>query len=240
MTGSRSSSSTHLGRRPIHAWAPSDRPRERLRALGPAALSSRELLAILIGSGGASGSALDVADAILVRSDGSLRRLASLPPGALEDEPGVGPATVSRIQGALELGRRAAAEPTEADGRIRGPRDVFERMGPLLRDLRQEEFHALLLNTQHRVIRDVLVTRGILDASLIHPREVFRQAIVESAAGVILVHNHPSGDPTPSREDRAVTEQLQDAGRAIGIPVLDHVILGECRFVSLGELGGLR
>jgi len=156
----------------------------------------------------------------------------------LEDEPGVGPATVSRIQGALELGRRAAAEPTEADGRIRGPRDVFERMGPLLRDLRQEEFHALLLNTQHRVIRDVLVTRGILDASLIHPREVFRQAIVESAAGIILVHNHPSGDPTPSREDRAVTEQLKDAGKAIGIPVLDHVILGECRFVSLGEESG--
>lgn len=239
MTGSFSSPSNHPGRRPINAWAPSDRPRERLRALGPAALSSRELLAILIGSGGASGSALDVADGILARSDGSLRRLASLPPGVLEEEPGVGAATVSRIQGALELGRRAAAEPTEADGRIRGPRDVFERMGPLLRDLRQEEFHALLLNTQHRVIRDVLVTRGILDASLIHPREVFRQAIVESAAGIILVHNHPSGDPTPSREDRAVTDQLRDAGRAIGIPILDHVILGGGRFVSLGEAGGL-
>jgi DNA repair protein RadC len=104
-----------------------------------------------------------------------------------------------------------------------------------MRDLQQEEFHSLLLNTQHRVIRDVLVTRGILDASLIHPREVFRPAIVESAAGVILVHNHPSGDPTPSREDRAVTRQLAEAGRAIGIPVLDHVILGEGRYVSIGE-----
>jgi DNA repair protein RadC len=113
-------------------------------------------------------------------------------------------------------------------------------VGPLLRDLRQEEFHALLLNTQHRIIRDVLVTRGILDASLIHPREVFRAAIVESAAGVILVHNHPSGDPTPSQEDRAVTRQLVSAGSAVGIPVLDHVIVGEGRYVSLAELGWLQ
>jgi len=112
-------------------------------------------------------------------------------------------------------------------------------MGPLLRDLRQEEFHALLLNTQHRIIRSVLVTRGILDASLIHPREVFRSAIVESAAGVILVHNHPSGDPSPSKEDRVVTRELVAAGSAVGIPVLDHVIVGENSFVSLAERGGI-
>jgi DNA repair protein RadC len=158
---------------------------------------------------------------------------------ALESEPGIGLATAARIQAALELGRRVAAEPLEANGRIRGPDDVFQRMGPLLRDLRQEEFHALLLNTQHRVVRDVLVTRGILDASLIHPREVFRAAVVESAAGIILVHNHPSGDPTPSGEDRAVTRQLTSAGRAMGIPVLDHVIVGHERFVSLAGEEGL-
>ena len=205
-----------------------------MRALGPTALSPRELLAILIGSGGATGSALDVGERILSRVQGSLRRLASLPTAALEAESGVGAATASRIQAALELGRRAAAEPSDTNERIRGPRDVFERMGPLMRDLRQEEFHALLLNTQHRVIRDVLVTRGILDASLIHPREVFRVAIVECASGVILVHNHPSGDPTPSQEDRAVTHQLAAAGKAIGIPVLDHVIVGEGEYFSLG------
>jgi DNA repair protein RadC len=122
---------------------------------------------------------------------------------------------------------------------IRGPEDVHARLGPFLRDLRQEEFHALLLNTQHRVIRSVLVTRGILDAALIHPREVFRAAIVESAAGVILVHNHPSGDPSPSIEDRAVTQQLVAAGAAVGIPVLDHVIIGESGFVSMAERGGM-
>ncbi len=227
---------------PIHAWSPQDRPRERLRTLGPGALSNQELLAILVGSGGAVGSAVEVAARLLSavqpveppESEPSLRRLASLPMGLLEEQPGIGPASAARIQAALELGRRVASEPAERNGRIRGPEDVFARMGPLLRDLRQEEFHALLLTTQHRVIRDVLVTRGILDASLIHPREVFRTAIVESAAGVILVHNHPSGDPAPSAEDRAVTRQLEEAGRAIGIPVLDHVIVGEERFVSLG------
>jgi DNA repair protein RadC len=231
----------------------------------------RELLAILIGSGGAGGSALDVADRLLTHlgpapggvkestsgrssphtrgisassfsseAGGFLRRLATLPPGILESQPGIGLATATRIVAALELGRRAASETGGGEGPLRGPADVFARIGPLLRDLQQEEFHALLLNTQHRVIRDVLVTRGILDASLIHPREVFRPAIVESAAGVILVHNHPSGDPAPSQEDRAVTRQLVAAGATVGIPILDHVIVGGCSFVSLAERGGLR
>ncbi len=111
-------------------------------------------------------------------------------------------------------------------------------MAPQLRDLPQEEFHALLLNTQHAVIREVLVTRGILDASLIHPREVFRPAVLAGAAAVILVHNHPSGDPTPSAEDRAVTRQLVEAGRAVGIPVLDHVVIGGARWTALGTGSG--
>jgi DNA repair protein RadC len=110
-------------------------------------------------------------------------------------------------------------------------------MGPRLRDRLQEEFHVLILDARHRVVREVAVTRGTLDASLIHPREVFRLAILESAAAVVLVHNHPSGDPTPSPEDRAVTRQLADAGKAVGIPVLDHVIVGDSRHVSLSEEG---
>ncbi|MGD2120285.1 MAG: DNA repair protein RadC [Gemmatimonadota bacterium] len=236
-------------RTPIKTWFKGDRPRERLRNLGPGILSTRELLAILVGSGGRFGSALDVADILLQQvgggekphgeESGSLRRLATLPPGVLENHPGVGLATAARIVAALELGRRAAVELPGKDGPIRGPGDVFARVGPLLRDLQQEEFHALLLNTQHRVIRTVLVTRGILDAALIHPREVFRAAIVESAAGVILVHNHPSGDPSPSREDVSVTGQLVAAGAAVGIPVLDHVIIGGGAFVSLSQRGAL-
>jgi DNA repair protein RadC len=208
-----------------------------MRSLGPGALTNRELLTVLIGSGGVGGSAAEIAGRVLAKAGASLRTLAAWPAGLLEAERGVGCATSARIQAAMELGRRAAAEAPESRVPIRGPEDVFRRMGPLLRDLRQEEFHALLLNSQHRVIRDLPVTRGILDASLIHPREVFRGAILESAAAIVLVHNHPSGDPTPSPEDRHVTRQLAAAGRTIGIPVLDHVILGDGEFTSLAKEG---
>ena len=197
-------------------------------------------MAVLIGSGGRDGSALEIAEAVLGVADGSVRRLGSLSPLGITAVPGVGAATSARISAALELGRRANAEERYPGDRIRGPRDVFDRMEPHLRDLHQEEFHALLLSSQHRVIGQVLITRGILDASLlIHAREVFRPAIVRSAAGIILVHNHPSGDPTPSGEDRAVTRQLTRAGTAVGIPVVDHVVVGDGRFVSIAEDGGL-
>jgi len=216
-----------------------DRPRERMLSLGTTALSTRELLALLVGSGGRSGSALEVADRILARVRGSLRRLDTLPPGALRAVPGVGWATASRFGAALELGRRAVREPLPERAWIRGPADVHALVGPLLRDLPQEEFHVLLLNTQHRVLRSLLVTRGVLDASLIHPREVFRPAILESAAAVVLVHNHPSGDPAPSPEDRAVTRHLARAGQSLGIRVLDHVIVGDGRWVSMADAGEL-
>ena len=168
----------------------------------------------------------------LIERFGSLERLAAADVAILEEVAGVGVAGAARVAAALELGRRAAAERSD-EVPIRGPADVFRRMGPRLCDVAQEEFHALLLNTRHRVIREVLVTRGILDASLIHPREVFRVAVGEGAAGVILVHNHPSGDPAPSPEDRAVTRQLADAGRALGIPVVDHVVVGRMGYTSL-------
>jgi len=170
---------------PIHAWSPDDRPRERLRAVGARHLSARELVALLVGSGGSGGSAFHVADRLLASAGGSLRRLGTSDPGTLERVPGVGAATAARILAALELGRRSAAGAADEEEPIRGPADVFRRMGPRLRDLAQEEFHALLLNTRHKVIREVAITRGILDASLIHPREVFRLAVVEGAAGVI-------------------------------------------------------
>lgn len=223
---------------PIHRWTVHDRPRERLRNRGPAALSHRELVAILVGSGGREGSAMDVASALLSEAGHSLRRLGRMDPAALEAVRGVGPATASRLGAACELGRRIASEDAgDADGALRGPAEVHARLGPRLRDLPQEEFHVLLLDVRHRVLREVLVTRGTLDASLIHPREVFRVAILERAAGVILAHNHPSGDPAPSPEDRRVTRQLADAGRAVGIPVLDHVVVGDGRYVSFSELG---
>ena len=218
-------------------WPVRERPRERLNAAGAHALSSRELLAILIGSGTEVSSAVEVAGALLLASDGSLRNLATLSLADVQKVPGIGPAVAARVLAALELGRRMMRESALERPRIQGPADVYELCAPALRDLKQEEFRVLLLNTQHAVLRELLITRGTLDASVVHPREVFRSAISESAAAVILVHNHPSGDPAPSREDRDVTEQLAAAGRLIGIPVLDHVVVGDGRYVSFVELG---
>ncbi len=219
--------SSSVARASVRDWPADQRPRERLRTLGPKSLSSTELLTILIGSGGRSGSATQLADRVLAWGGGRLRGLASASPTQLEGVAGIGEATSARLLAALELGRRLDREALPERPPIRGPSDVFDLLSPHLRDLAYEEFHALLLNTQHRVLRDVIVTKGILDASLIHPREVFRPAIVEGAAAVILVHNHPSGDPTPSSQDLAVSRQMIEAGRTIGIPVLDHVIVAD-------------
>jgi DNA repair protein RadC len=208
-----------------------------MHSVGAHALSTRELLAILVGSGSERRSAVEVAAGILKASDGSLRRLGTLSHPDIQKIPGVGPAVAARLLAALELGRRMARETAAERPRIQGPADVYELCAPSLRDLRQEEFRILLLNTQHAVLRELTVTRGTLDASVVHPREVFRAAISESAAAVILVHNHPSGDPAPSREDRDVTDQLTAAGRLIGIPVLDHVVVGDGRYVSFVEMG---
>ena len=221
----------------IREWPVQERPRERLLAEGASALASRELLAILIGSGREGASAVEIAGGLLRAADGSLRRLASSSPAELAAVQGIGPAVAARISSALELGRRLAREGPLERTRIRGPRDVYDLCAPSMRDLSQEEFRVLLVNTQHAVVREIAVTRGTLDASIVHPREVFRAAITESAAAMILVHNHPSGDPAPSAEDRDVTRQLAEAGRLIGIPVLDHVVVGDGRYVSFVEAG---
>lgn len=227
----------YTGPVPVREWAPTDRPRERLRTLGPSGLATRELLAILIGSGPRGSTSVDVAGALLASADGSLRSLARRSPGELVRIPGVGPAVSARLCAALELGRRLASEAPADRRRIRGPADVYRLCGPRLRDLAHEEFWAILLDSQHAVLREVQVSRGILDASVVHPREVFRQAILENASAVIVAHNHPSGDVTPSAEDRAVTAQLRRSGAILGIPVLDHVIVGDGRWASLAESG---
>lgn len=214
-----------------------ERPRERMRLLGAQALSTTELLATLLGSGNKKASAMACALAIFEQGGGSLGRLASMPMATLTRVHGVGQARAAAVQAALELGRRMAGEAREAGQPLRGPKDVAAVFAPRLQDAPVEEFHVAILDAQHRLERDVLVTRGLLNSSLVHPREVFREAIAERAAAVILVHNHPSGDPTPSAEDRAVTEQLVAAGRLLDIPVHDHVIVGRGRYVSFAEAG---
>jgi len=215
----------------------SERPRERLRSLGVRSLSSEELLAVLVGSGSMACSALDISRTVLHRASGSLRRLAAQPVASLTGVAGVGTARAVAIHAALELGRRMAEEEREEGAPVRSPRDVFSVFAGRLEDLPVEEFHVAVLDSQHRLERDVLVTRGILNSSLVHPREVFREAIAERAAAIILVHNHPSGDPTPSADDRAVTEQMVAAGRLLDIPVHDHVIIGRGRYTSFAEAG---
>jgi DNA repair protein RadC len=214
-----------------------DLPRERLWAQGAAALTASELLAILLGTGGRGKSALELAGSLLEPSDGSLRRLASRPAGELLQAPGVGPAKGARLLAALELGVRLARESRPTLPRVRSPEDVARIVGPRVRDLAVEEFHLLALDSQSQVTRDVLITRGLLNSSLVHPREVFRAAIAEAAAGIILVHNHPSGDPTPSAEDQAVTKQLVAAGELLDVPVYDHVIVAGDQFVSFATRG---
>jgi DNA repair protein RadC len=215
----------------------SDRPRERLWALGPGALTSAELVAILIGTGDGSTSVLEVSGRLLGVGDGSLRRLAARPRAELLQTPGIGPAKAARLLAAFELGARLAREERPAVVRIREPEDIARLFCGRLRDLQVEEFHLLALDSQSQVLREVLVTRGLLNSSLVHPREVFRAAIAEAAAGIIVIHNHPSGDPTPSAEDRAVTQQLAAAGRLLDLPLYDHVIIAGDRFVSFACAG---
>ncbi|MGH7620795.1 MAG: RadC family protein, partial [Gemmatimonadaceae bacterium] len=182
-------------------------------------------------------STLALAQAILSQVDGSLRRIASQPVANLTAERGVGTARAVAIHAALELGRRMADESRDEGAPMRSPRDVFGVFSGRLEDLPVEEFHVAVLDAQHRLERDITITRGILNSSLVHPREVFREAIAERAAAIILVHNHPSGDPAPSADDRVVTEQLVAAGRLLDIPVHDHVIIGRGRYVSFAETG---
>jgi DNA repair protein RadC len=214
-----------------------DRPRERLWALGPGALTTGELIAILIGTGDARSSVLEVSGRLLEAGEGSLRRLATRPRGELLQTSGVGPTKAARLLAAFELGARLAREERPPVVRIREPDDVVRLFRDRLRDLQVEEFHLLALDSQSQVLREVLVTRGLLNSSLVHPREVFRAAIAEAAAGIIVVHNHPSGDPTPSAEDRAVTQQLSAAGRLLDLPLYDHVIIAGDRFVSFACAG---
>jgi len=221
----------------IREWPADERPRERLASLQAAALATRELLAILVGVGSRGCSSIDVAAELLDVYEGSLRRLARADAAEITAVRGIGEARAARIVAAMELGRRLAGEEGRATCRVRGPGDVFRRLGPKLRDCRQEEFWAIYLDTQNRICLERRLTVGLLNSSLVHPREVFAPAIARAAASIIVVHNHPSGDPEPSAEDLAVTAQLMEAGCLLGIPVRDHVILGDSSFVSLAERG---
>lgn len=196
-----------------------------------AGTDARRALAGLVG---------DSRAAALIERFGTLRRMALSSVHEMAEVPGVGLESARRVVAALACSAYMVRESAPERPRVRCAADVYAIMRPVMVNLPHEEFHVLLLSTLNDVLRDVLVTRGTLDASLVHPREVFRPAILEAAASLILVHNHPSGDPSPSAEDRAVTSQLRIAGGVVGIEVLDHVIIGERSYTSFAESGLLQ
>lgn len=215
-----------------------DRPRERLGTHGVAALSDTELLALVLRTGARGLDAAGLAARLLAAS-GGLARLADRPFDALCAEPGLGPAKAAGLLAAAELGRRLASRRLRAGDVIRGPADVHRHFHHRLRDARREHFMVLLLDGRQRVMSESQVSQGTLTASLVHPREVFRTAVQAAAAAIVLVHNHPSGDPTPSLEDRDVTRRLAAAGEVLGIRVVDHVVVAEGGFHSFQESGEL-
>jgi DNA repair protein RadC len=220
----------------IQSWPENERPRELLLNNGPQVLSDAQLLAILLRIGRPESSAVDVAMDLLTRLQG-LRGLANRSLQELCVVPGIGPAKAAQILAAVELGKRAMAIPLTVGLRIRQSQDIYQHYYPLLRDLRHEVFKALLLDAKHGLIRDITVSEGSLTVSIVHPREVFNLAVRESAAAVIFVHNHPSGDPHPSEEDHALTRRLTAAGEILGIRVLDHIVIGDGRYVSFADEG---
>ncbi len=217
----------------IKNWPEEDRPRERLHRQGAEALSDAELLSILLvtGDSNAGLTALDCSRRLL-EEHLNLRNLTRASCDEMCRTPGVGPVKASRIQAALEIGRRVAGQKRQMGRVFQISQDVFDSYSARLRDARQETFTVILLDSKNRYLREETVALGSLNQSIVHPREVFRPAIQGVAASVILLHNHPSGDPSPSEEDVRVTERLVEAGKLLGIRVLDHIIVGDGRYFS--------
>ncbi|HEY3281653.1 MAG TPA: DNA repair protein RadC [Armatimonadota bacterium] len=213
-----------------------ERPRERLLKYGASSLSAAELLAIVLRTGTKQESAVHLAERVL-SAMGSLPAIANAEPRELTQVKGIGTVKAVEMKAAVELGRRLLVEGDAVKPVIHEPDDVAGLLMSRLQHEPQEQFLVILLDTKNHVLKVVTATVGTLDSSLVHPREVFRAAVGAACASVILVHNHPSGDPTPSPQDVEVSKQLVEAGRILGIEVLDHVILGNRRWVSMRKRG---
>ncbi len=217
-------------------WPAGERPRERLMAVGPQALSDAELVAIVLRTGKKGMSALDVSRALLIRVR-SIRGLARLSPAELTRMEGIGWAKATELVAALEIGRRAQAASDEQRPVLRSPDDAARRLIPFLRDREKESFVVMVLDAQNALRTLAEVSSGTLNASLVHPREVYRVAIENGAAAILVAHNHPSGNPEPSSEDLEITRQLVESGKILGIPLHDHLIIAGNRFTSFAERG---
>jgi len=213
-----------------------ERPRERMMQYGAQALSNAELLAILLRTGTVQESAVHLAQRLLNQS-GGLRSLVDMSLQQITEIKGIGEAKALQIQAGIELGRRLARSGMKETVTVRSPGDVSSLLMEDMRYLQKEHFVCLFLNTKNHIIGQETLSMGSLNASIVHPREVFRAAIKRSSASIICVHNHPSGDPTPSPEDIQMTRRLVEAGEIVGIDVLDHIVIGDRTYVSLKEQG---
>jgi DNA repair protein RadC len=217
----------------IRDWPSSARPRERLQKYGSDVLSDIELLALIMGRGTKAQSVLAIAQELL-KEFGSLRAINNASVEELSTIKGIGLAKATQIKAALQLGRRMEEQSqTKEQPIIKGPEDVAKLLRNKLGDKKKEHFAIIMLDTRNRLIRDTDISIGTLDASLVHPREVFKEAISASAASVMLVHNHPSGDPTPSDDDIRITKRLIEVGKLVDIEVLDHIIVGGEKWLSM-------
>jgi DNA repair protein RadC len=222
----------------IKDWPENERPRERLIKHGPEGLSDAQLLAILLRTGHKRQNAVGLAFKLIAHF-GGLSALSQASIAELCKMQGIGPAKAAHLKAALELGRRAVSSPLSAGVKIRGSQDVYRHYHAHLRSLKHELFKVILLDGKNRIIRDSTISEGSLTLSIVHPREVFNPAIRDSAGAVIFIHNHPSGDPTPSREDHQLTKRLVACGELLGIKVLDHLVVGDARYFSFADQGCL-
>jgi DNA repair protein RadC len=215
--------------------SPDDRPREKLRHHGAASLGDNELVALVIGNGSRRGNALSVANALLA-AHGGLHGLIRCTLDDYARTAGIGSARASQLMAAFELGRRTLAHAPSARVRIRGSEEAAAYLMPRFGSRGVEQFGVLLLDAKHRAMRTAVVAVGTLNSTMVEPRDVFREAAIGGATAIVLFHNHPSGDPTPSPDDVALTQRLVAAGTLIGIDVVDHVVLGDGRYCSIKEI----
>ena len=213
-----------------------DRPRERLIRQGAASLSNQELIAILLRTGTKQESVLHLANRVLTYFE-QLHELKTATIEEMTAVKGIGEAKGVQLLAAIELGRRLSQQQTDGKFTVRSPKDAATYLMADMTSLKQENFVVLFMNVKNQVLHRQTIFIGSLNASIVHPREIFREAVKRSAASIICAHNHPSGNPAPSPEDIEVTKRLQDAGHIMGIELLDHVIIGDHQFISLKEKG---
>jgi len=213
-----------------------ERPRERLQKFGPEALSAQELLALVIGRGISKKSVMSIAQELLAKF-GNIKAIGQATIEELSQIKGIGLAKAAQIKACFELGKREDLEPEPRDFDIKNPESVVKAIRSSIKDKAKEHFKLILLNPRNKIIGISTISIGTLNASLVHPREVFKDAIVHSAASVVLAHNHPSGDPEPSEDDINITKKLVDSGKLLGIEVLDHIVIGKDNFCSFKERG---